>query len=179
METVLKTIQLNHRLDLTRDSPGYSIPPHTDTNDKAVTILYYLAKKDGKSKGGQGNKAAAEPLVVAVPVEGGELVGDFEGLSASAQPFDSSNKDGTAIHAAATRVLFELNRDKPMYQLLPPAFSDLWKGWLSKEAAAAKAKESAARAEKDETIQRLAREMREKQKDGKEDDEERNKTRQT
>jgi len=56
VETVLKTIQLNHRLDLTRDSPGYSIPPHTDTNDKAVTILYYLAKKDGKSKTSMGTR---------------------------------------------------------------------------------------------------------------------------
>jgi len=55
-EKVLKTIQLNHRLDLTRDSPGYSIPPHTDTNDKAVTILYYLAQKGGKSKVSMGTK---------------------------------------------------------------------------------------------------------------------------
>merc|ERR1712159_486185 len=56
VETVLKTIQLNHRLDLTRDFPGYSIPPHTDTNDKAVTILYYLAKKEGKSKTSMGTR---------------------------------------------------------------------------------------------------------------------------
>ena len=56
VETVLKTIQLNHRLDLTRDSPGYSIPPHTDTNDKAVKILYYLAQKGGKSKVSMGTK---------------------------------------------------------------------------------------------------------------------------
>ena len=56
VEKVLKTVQLNHRLDLTRDSPGYSIPPHTDTNDKAVTILYYLAQKGGKSKMSMGTK---------------------------------------------------------------------------------------------------------------------------
>ena len=43
VERVLQNVRLNHRLDLTRDTSGYSIPPHTDTNEKAVSILYYLA----------------------------------------------------------------------------------------------------------------------------------------
>ncbi|CAL6334097.1 unnamed protein product [Bathycoccus prasinos] len=43
VERVLQNVRLNHRLDLTRDTSGYSIPPHTDTNEKAVSILCYLA----------------------------------------------------------------------------------------------------------------------------------------
>lgn len=43
VERVLQNVRLNHRLDLTRDTSGFSIPPHTDTNEKAVSILYYLA----------------------------------------------------------------------------------------------------------------------------------------
>ena len=43
VERVLQNVRLNHRLDLTRDTSGFSIPPHTDTNEKAVSILCYLA----------------------------------------------------------------------------------------------------------------------------------------
>ena len=38
--------QFDHRLDLTRDGRDYGITPHTDSIEKALTILYYLPRDE-------------------------------------------------------------------------------------------------------------------------------------
>ena len=38
-----------------------------------------------------------------------------------------------AMHHAATRALYELNKDLSMHTVLPPLFADAWKSWKAEE----------------------------------------------
>ncbi|XRB18794.1 glycosyltransferase family 29 protein [Pseudoscourfieldia marina] len=46
LEVEISSGQFEHRLDLARDGKDYGITPHTDSNEKALTILYYLPRDD-------------------------------------------------------------------------------------------------------------------------------------
>ncbi|GAQ84373.1 helicase domain-containing protein [Klebsormidium nitens] len=61
---------------------------------------------------GKGKRANAGPLDVQLPADE-----------------DGWPSIGDAQNAAATLALYELVRDQPLYRILPPPYSDMWKGW--------------------------------------------------
>ena len=134
--------------------PRFKQPPGAATCVCTVSLKALPAK--GKAKAGA-RKAGA-----AVSVGGGAGRGAREVVAEYGSPADNDGSLGksAAQHVAATRVLFELNRDKPMYHVLPPVCGALWRGWLAEEAALAEADALRTKQAQDETVERLAASMR-------------------
>ena len=123
----------------------------------------HKTRKGGRGGGGGGGRGRGkkeevrEDLVVNMEAPKAYL----ESNMVPAAPVERSSAiSQMAMHNAATRALYELNKDLAMHTVLPPLFADLWKQWKSEEKEALTAADVIERTMKEERIQALAKEMR-------------------
>jgi ATP-dependent RNA helicase DHX29 len=123
-------------------APDYSIPSKwTGKTPKKILEEWCQKKKVHRPKFHRRLLDGAQIIVNTKPPISIEEVGPFADFT-------------DAQHYLATRALYELNPDLPMYRLLPPVFRDLWLSWL---AGVKQEKES----EKQESVDAKERKMKE------------------